>query len=125
MAGRGTDIHLSDQAKANGGLHVIMSEAHDSRRIDRQLAGRSARQGEPGVFIPILSLRDSLLDNTLSPMAVAGVRIGYGLWGERFGRWVMRRAQRKAERLHAGMRSSLLRSDEILDSALAFSGNPE
>jgi preprotein translocase subunit SecA len=125
MAGRGTDIHLSDEAKANGGLHVIMSEAHDSRRIDRQLAGRSARQGEPGVFLPILSLRDSLLDQTLSPLAVAGVRIGYGLWGERFGRWVMRRAQRKAERLHAGMRASLLRSDEILDSALAFSGNPE
>ena len=125
MAGRGTDIHLSDQAKAGGGLHVIMSEAHDSRRIDRQLAGRSARQGEPGAFVPILSLRDSLLETMLSPFAATCLRIGYGLYGARFGRWAMRRAQRKAERLHARMRDSLLRSDEILDSALAFSGNSE
>jgi preprotein translocase subunit SecA len=125
MAGRGTDIHLSDQARASGGLHVIMSEIHDSRRIDRQLAGRSARQGEPGAFLPILSLQDALLDTMLSPFAATCVRIGYRLYGARFGRWAMRRAQRKAERLHARMRASLLRSDEILDSALAFSGKGE
>ena len=102
-----------------------MSEIHDSRRIDRQLAGRSARQGEPGAFLPILSLQDALLDTMLSPFAATCVRIGYRLYGARFGRWAMRRAQRKAERLHARMRASLLRSDEILDSALAFSGKGE
>jgi preprotein translocase subunit SecA len=125
MAGRGTDIRLSDRAIANGGLHVIMLEAHDARRVDRQLAGRCSRQGQPGTFIPILSLQDALLDETLSRSEKKLVRLGYGLYGERFARWVMRRAQRKAERLHARMRRSLLRSDEVLDHALAFSGNTE
>lgn len=125
MAGRGTDIRLSDEARSNGGLHVIMSETHDSKRIDRQLAGRAARQGDPGAFVPILSLHDSLLDNALSPFEKALVRIGYAIWGARVGRWAMRRAQRRSERLHARMRDSLLRSDEILDHALAFSGNSE
>jgi preprotein translocase subunit SecA len=125
MAGRGTDIRLSDRAIANGGLHVIMLEAHDARRVDRQLAGRCSRQGEPGTFIPILSLQDALLAETLSRTEKKLIRLGYGLYGQRFARWVMRRAQRKAERLHARMRSRLLRSDEVLDHALAFSGNTE
>jgi preprotein translocase subunit SecA len=125
MAGRGTDIRLSERAVANGGLHVIMLEAHDARRVDRQLAGRCSRQGEPGTFIPILSLQDALLDETLSRFEKKWVRLGYDLYGERFARWIMRRAQRKAERLHARMRRSLLRSDEVLDHALAFSGDTE
>jgi preprotein translocase subunit SecA len=125
MAGRGTDIRLSEHAIANGGLHVIMLEAHDARRVDRQLAGRCSRQGEPGTFIPILSLQDALLDETLSRSEKKLIWIGYRLYGQRFARWVMRRAQRKAERLHARMRRSLLTSDEILDHALAFSGNSE
>lgn len=125
MAGRGTDILLSSVAKDNGGLHVIMSETHDSARIDRQLAGRAARQGDPGSFIPILSLRDPLLEHTLSASERLLLRAGYTICGERIGRWAMRHAQRKAERLHARMRESLLRSDEILDHALAFSGNSE
>jgi preprotein translocase subunit SecA len=125
MAGRGTDIRLTEEAAGNGGLHVIMLEAHDARRVDRQLAGRCSRQGQPGLFAPILSLQDSLLDETLSGSEKALVMIGYGLCGQRFGRWVMRRAQRKAEQLHAGMRRSLLRSDEVLDHALAFSEKPE
>jgi preprotein translocase subunit SecA len=125
MAGRGTDIRLSEHAVANGGLHVIMLEAHDARRVDRQLAGRCSRQGEPGTFLPILSLQDALLDETLSRFEKKWLRVGYGLYGERFARWAMRRAQRKAERLHARMRRGLLRSDEVLDHALAFSGNTE
>ena len=125
MAGRGTDIRLSTEAVANGGLHVIMLEAHDARRVDRQLAGRCSRQGEPGTFIPILSLQDALLDETLSRSEKKWIRLGYGLYGQSFARGIMRRAQRKAERLHARMRRSLLRSDEVLDHALAFSGNTE
>ena len=125
MAGRGTDIRLSKDAIANGGLHVIMLEAHDARRVDRQLAGRCSRQGQPGTFIPILSLQDALLDETLSRSEKTLLRIGYGLYGQSFARWAMRRAQRKAEQLHARMRSSLLRSDEVLDHALAFSGQSE
>jgi preprotein translocase subunit SecA len=125
MAGRGTDIRLTDEASKNGGLHVIMLEAHDARRVDRQLAGRCSRQGQPGLFAPILSLQDPLLDETLSRSGKRLVWIGYGLYGQGFGRWVMRHAQRKAERLHARMRDSLLRSDEVLDNALAFSERPE
>jgi preprotein translocase subunit SecA len=125
MAGRGTDIRLTRDAIEHGGLHVIMLEAHDARRIDRQLAGRCSRQGQPGLFAPILSLEDALLHETLTRAEKAMVRIGYGLYGQSFGRWVMRHAQRKAERLHARMRKSLLRSDEVLDHALAFSEKSE
>jgi preprotein translocase subunit SecA len=125
MAGRGTDIRLAAGSVDNGGLHVVMLEVHDARRIDRQLAGRCSRQGQPGLFAPILSLQDALLHETLSPSEKALVRIGYGLCGQTFGRWVMRHAQRKAERLHARMRHSLLRSDEVLDHALAFSEKAE
>src|SRR5262249_59198798 len=61
MAGRGTDIALADGVAPRGGLHVIMSERHEAGRIDRQLAGRCARQGDPGQFRAILSLDDPLL----------------------------------------------------------------
>ena len=60
MAGRGTDITLHDDVRANGGLHVIATEMHSSRRIDRQLIGRAARQGDPGSFQFWLSLEDEL-----------------------------------------------------------------
>ncbi len=60
MAGRGTDIHLHDEVRANGGLHVIATEMHSSRRIDRQLVGRAARQGDPGSYQFWLSLEDEL-----------------------------------------------------------------
>ena len=125
MAGRGTDIRLMGSAADNGGLHVIMLEAHEARRIDRQLAGRCSRQGQPGLFAPILSLEDSLLQEALSRPEKAVMQIGFRLYGQSFGRWVMRHAQRKAERLHARMRRNLLRSDEVLDHALAFSEKPE
>ena len=60
MAGRGTDIHLHPEVRANGGLHVIATEMHSTRRIDRQLVGRAARQGDPGSFQFWLSLEDEL-----------------------------------------------------------------
>lgn len=61
MAGRGTDIELDDEAREAGGLHVIISELHDSKRIDRQLIGRSARQGDPGSFRRILAGSDEIV----------------------------------------------------------------
>jgi preprotein translocase subunit SecA len=125
MAGRGTDIQLAEGIAERGGLHVIMSEVHDAGRIDRQLAGRCARQGDPGVFMPILSLQDPLLVDTQSRLARIVTRLVSALTGARAAAWAMRRAQRKAERLHSRMRHDLLRSDEMLDHALAFSGNTE
>ena len=118
MAGRGVDIRLGPDVIERGGLHVIMSERHDSARIDRQLFGRCGRQGEPGTVVVMVSLEDSLLADP----PVAG-----RLFAARLGAagWLFARAQKSRERRHAQMRRDLLRSDEQLGDALAFSGRLE
>ena len=127
MAGRGTDIRLAPGVAERGGLHVIATERHEARRIDRQLFGRCARQGDPGSYEMILSLEDELFTNH-----------GNSLW-RFFGsnvyrchplsRWLgnvaLRLAQRAAERLHWQMRRDLLKADDHLETALAFSGRFE
>jgi preprotein translocase subunit SecA len=125
LAGRGTDIALAAGVAASGGLHVIMSERHEAGRIDRQLAGRCARQGDPGEFRAILSLEDPLLVTSGLWLTRALTRLLTPLYGPAIGRWALRRAQRKAERLHARMRRDLLRNDETIDHVLAFSGKAE
>jgi preprotein translocase subunit SecA len=125
MAGRGTDIHLGDGVKELGGLHVIMTERHDARRIDRQLAGRSGRQGEPGSFEAIMSLEDPLLDFPTGHALAFLARAAGGTNGDRLGRIASRYAQGRAERLHARMRMDLLRSDQWQTKTLAISGKPE
>jgi len=126
MAGRGTDIHLGEGALELGGLHVIMTERHEARRIDNQLAGRSGRQGEPGCFQAILSLEDPLMefDSGLIPLSrLAGPAMqAAGPWA---GRFALILAQHRAERLHARMRADLLRTDQTQTKTLAFSGRPE
>jgi preprotein translocase subunit SecA len=62
MAGRGTDIKISSEVAGLGGLHVILTERHASSRVDRQLRGRCARQGDPGSAVDLLSLEDAILD---------------------------------------------------------------
>jgi preprotein translocase subunit SecA len=125
LAGRGTDIHLGEGVPELGGLHVIMTERHDARRIDLQLAGRAGRQGEPGSFEAILSLEDALMDTesgiALSGLAKAVTRF-VGAWA---GREASNYAQRRAERLHARMRADLLRSDHWQTKTLAFTGRSE
>lgn len=128
MAGRGTDIRLARGVVELGGLHVIATERHDARRIDRQLFGRCGRQGDPGSYEAILSLEDELI-------TLHGGRLGrwLGVAARRFGRSVQRLAGRlvfpmaqwAAERLHSQMRRDLLKLDEYLDTALAFSGRRE
>jgi preprotein translocase subunit SecA len=125
MAGRGTDIHLGAGAADLGGLHVIMTERHDARRIDDQLAGRSGRQGEPGCFQAILSLEDPLMDFDTGPILSRIAKPAMRLAGDRVGRAILRLAQRRAEWLHARMRADLLRSDRSQSKTLAFSGRPE
>jgi preprotein translocase subunit SecA len=125
LAGRGTDIHLGDGVAERGGLHVIMSERHDAGRIDRQLAGRCARQGDPGMFCAILSLGDPLLTASGLWFTRAVARFLMPHFGMPIGRWALRRAQQHAEKVHARMRRDLLRSDENLDHVLAFSGKTE
>jgi preprotein translocase subunit SecA len=125
MAGRGTDIHLGEGVEELGGLHVIMTERHDARRIDLQLAGRAGRQGQPGSFEAIMSLEDPLLDFPLGKSLAALGRTTGGAAGGRIKRAASWYAQNRAERLHARMRYDLLRSDQWQTKTLAVSGRPE
>jgi len=125
MAGRGAHIPLQPGVAELGGLHVIGCEPHDSARVDRQLVGRCARQGDPGSYEVILSLQDSLLKKyfpgTLTLLARAVARLGIpmpiGI--------MMRIAQRFAEHYHERLRRNLLRKDEKLKETLAFTGPVE
>ena len=101
MAGRGTDIPLSDAAREAGGLHVILTERHESARIDRQLEGRSGRQGDPGHAEAILSLEDAVLDSVRNslwsrPMD-ALLAMSFPGWRAVAARW-LRHAQARTER---------------------------
>lgn len=118
MAGRGVDIRLSEEILALGGLHIIMSERHDSGRIDRQLFGRCARQGEPGHVEVYLSMEDSLItDSGLIPPQARS--------SKRMQRRFFDSAQRKMERRHRQVRRDLMRWDEQAGTALAFAGTLE
>lgn len=122
MAGRGTDIKLAPGVAASGGLHVILSERHDSRRIDRQLAGRCGRQGDPGRVEAFLSLEDELMRPKDASLArrLARSLTRFGLAGLAF-----RLRQRHIERIHARMRHDLLEADRNLGDLLSFSGRME
>lgn len=122
MAGRGTDIHLDEAVRAAGGLHVIMTDRHESRRIDRQLAGRSGRQGDPGRVETHLSLEDELLHRY---MPGAGGRLRGAMARRLAGPGLLRAAQKRAERADARARRNVLRSDEKLADFLAFAGRQQ
>jgi len=128
MAGRGTDIKLAPGVAELGGLHVILSERHESGRIDRQLIGRCARQGDPGRAEAILSLADPLLapyrGGPLEWVARRVAASGGGI-GERAKRLWIRLAQYRTERLQSKVRKALLKSDKQLGDILSFSGRPE
>jgi len=128
MAGRGTDIKLGKGVEALGGLHVIATELHESRRIDRQLFGRCGRQGDPGFFEVILSLEDELSRVYLkgAPGALARRIVGDGRGlSQALLRRLVRYAQVRAEASHAAIRRELLTMDEQLGDLLAFSGKGE
>ena len=125
MAGRGTDIPLSDDARRLGGLHVILTERHESARIDRQLQGRCARQGDPGCAQAILSLEDTVLD-AVDRLPWAGwvqhwVRSGLPGAGRLAVLWLSY-AQARTERRLARERSRMVAADEQLEDSLSFSG---
>jgi len=128
MAGRGTDIKLGEGVAELGGLHVILSERHDSERIDRQLAGRCARQGDPGWFEPILSVEDSMMSMVAAPirtaLAVAMAAMGQAR-ADRLGSLAIRMAQNRAQRAHSRVRRALLKADQQTGKTLAFSGSHE
>jgi preprotein translocase subunit SecA len=126
MAGRGTDIPVDPALIERGGLHVILTEWHESARIDRQLFGRCARQGDPGSCRAIVSLDDEIIQRH----------------GEGVARWVARRwpvgappqwairllrnrVQAMAERVNAAQRRATMQQDRLMQLQLAFSGTAE
>ncbi len=115
MAGRGTDIILERTVVETGGLHVIATEMHSSARIDRQLIGRTARQGEPGSYQFFLSLEDELF-RCLNPKKLAAVqsRACPNRQGELSRGWLrfFRKTQRQLERMHKKARKQLLKQEE-------------
>ncbi|MCH2172092.1 prepilin peptidase [Myxococcota bacterium] len=127
MAGRGTDIKLSDGIAEQGGLHVIATRRSDSQRVDRQLFGRCGRQGDPGSYELVASLDDENLRIFHRSWMLRGTRSL--LWGDAFGavfsRALLRGPQRAEERRHAHMRRGLDQMEEYLDQILAFSGMRE
>ncbi|MFT0858793.1 hypothetical protein [Ancylobacter sp. G4_0304] len=125
MAGRGTDISLGPGVETRGGLLVVMTERHDSARVDRQLAGRTARQGDPGVVIAVLSLEDGLLTSCPAAGVHLLVRLSKRLRSVKLARAAIRLAQKHAERDHARIRRQLLKADEALASVLAITGTLE
>jgi preprotein translocase subunit SecA len=128
MAGRGTDIRLAPGIADIGGLHVLATERHDARRIDRQLFGRGGRQGDPGSFQSIVSLEDEVVQNIFGAQIA---RLSRRIWrGQRavpiwFGATLVGIAQRIAERRYARVRRGLLRIDDQQSDLLAFTGSAE
>jgi preprotein translocase subunit SecA len=119
MAGRGTDIKLDHEVKANGGLAIIGSERHDARRIDRQLRGRAGRQGDPGSSQFFISLEDNLM-RLFGGERIAGVMQGLKIpEGEPIQHSMItksvERAQKKVEENNFGIRKRLLEYDNVMN----------
>jgi preprotein translocase subunit SecA len=125
MAGRGTDILLGPGVAEAGGLHVIATERHESPRIDRQLFGRAARQGDPGSSVAFVSTDDELL-RRFAPQWVLRIfnRVlhrrwpGANLLGRMIGGYVQKRAQAQAFQ----SRRAVMKMDVWLEEATSFSG---
>lgn len=117
MAGRGVDIRINDEVKALGGLYIIGTERHESRRIDNQLRGRSGRQGDPGVSRFYLSLEDNLLrifggDKIKMIMERLGIAEGDSI-ESRFVTNAVEKAQKKVENMYFESRKHILEFDDV------------
>ena len=119
MAGRGTDIKLSPEVKAAGGLAIIGTERHESRRVDRQLRGRAGRQGDPGSSLFFISLEDKLMrlfgsERIATVMDKLGFKEGEVLESPMISKQV-ERAQKKVEENNFGIRKRLLEYDDVMN----------
>ena len=119
MAGRGTDIKLAPEVKAAGGLAIIGTERHESRRVDRQLRGRSGRQGDPGSSVFFVSLEDKLMrlfasERIARVMDKLGFKEGDMIESSMISNSI-ERAQKKVEENHFGVRKRLLEYDDVMN----------
>lgn len=119
MAGRGTDIKLSDAVKEAGGLAIIGTERHESRRVDRQLRGRAGRQGDPGSSVFFVSLEDNLMrlfasERIARVMDKLGFKDGEMIEAKMINNSI-ERAQRKVEENNFGIRKRLLEYDDVMN----------
>ena len=119
MAGRGTDIKLSPEVKAAGGLAIIGTERHESRRVDRQLRGRAGRQGDPGSSVFYVSLEDKLMrlfasERIASVMDRLGFKEGEMIESPMISRSI-ERAQKKVEENNFGIRKRLIEYDDVMN----------
>ena len=119
MAGRGTDIKLDDEAKAAGGLKIIGTERHESRRIDNQLRGRSGRQGDPGESRFYISLEDDLMrlfgsEKLMGVFNTLGVEDGEQIEHKMLSN-AIEKAQKKIEANNFGIRKNLLEYDQVMN----------
>ena len=125
MAGRGTDITLTDEARERGGLHVIIVDQNETARVDRQLTGRCGRQGDPGSYQFIISLEDDIFTQSYSPAllksltTLAKSKTGLPSW---IGQYLISRAQHKLEKRQQVMRRRLLEQDNKREEMLSFTG---
>ena len=120
MAGRGTDIKLSEEVKKSGGLAIIGTERHESRRVDRQLRGRAGRQGDPGSSQFYVSLEDDLMrlfgsDRIAGMMDRLGLKEGEVIQHSMITKSI-ERAQKKVEENNFGIRKNLLEYDDVMNS---------
>jgi preprotein translocase subunit SecA len=125
MAGRGTDIKLEHGVSQLGGLHVIATERHESGRVDRQLFGRSARQGDPGSAQAFVSAEDELIRRYVPKPFQGNLRTalaGHMPARQTLGETAFALAQRKAQKLAFRQRKAVLRMDDWLEEALSFTG---
>ena len=128
MAGRGTDIPLAAEVAEVGGLHVIAACRNEAQRIDRQLYGRCARQGDPGSHQTILSLEDELIRQNCRPTLVklfSRQATKGGSLQRKLNLYLIRRAQRRIERRHREARRALQQHDRQTGRLLGFSGHME
>jgi preprotein translocase subunit SecA len=128
MAGRGTDIRLAEGVAGRGGLFVLSTGRGESARVDRQLAGRAGRRGDPGRFEAILSLEDTLVREFFHPFVLQIARSDLldrlGLCSK-VGRSLNSYAQAAVERRHAAERRAVLREEEMREKRFAFAGGTE
>ena len=122
MAGRGTDIRIPARVAEQGGLAVIATERHESGRIDRQLFGRSARQGDPGTAQAFVSWEDEIMMRFLPGWMRKAWQRGSGTWGQHSLGHAVSLAQVIAQRQAYNQRKAVLSSDQWIEESLGFTG---